>query len=240
MLALGLPSLLRGEEVTVFAAASLTDALQEIGRSYEVSTGDKVVFNLGASNDLARQIQAGAPADVFFSAEEAKMDALEKATLVRRAERVNVLSNVLAVVVPADIASPVRTPADLSSLKRIAIADPDAAPAGAYARRYLQSVGLWERLKDRIVPALNARAALSAVESGHADAWIVYRTDAALSRRVRVAFEVPREQGPPIVYVLAPLVASRKPAARKLVRYLAAPEAAGIYQRLGFLVPADR
>ena len=228
------------EEVTVFAAASLADAVEEIGRAYEKDSGNKVVLNVGASNDLARQILAGAGADLFFSADRAQMDVVEKAGLVRGSDRIELLSNVLVVVVPAAAPTTVGSPADLALLRRIALADPEAVPAGVYARGYLESVGLWSALKDRVIPTLNVRAALAAVESGNADAALVYRTDAALSRRVRVAFTVPAEGGPGIVYVLAPLVISRKPAALALVRRLAGPEARTVFERYGFRVLAPR
>lgn len=231
---------LRAEDVMLFAAASLTDALQEIGKAYEAASGNELVFNFGASSDLARQVRAGAPADVFFSADRAQVDALERAGLVRAGDRVDVLSNALVVVVPAAAAGALRSPAGLASLARIALADPEAVPAGVYARAYLESAGLWATLRDRIVPTLDVRAALAAVESGNADAGIVYRTDAAGSRRVRTAFEVPPEQGPRIVYVLAPIAASRKPATRQLVRHLLSAEARGTYQRHGFLAIAGR
>ena len=205
------------EEVTVFAAASLADAVEEIGRAYEKDSGNKVVLNVGASSDLARQILAGAGADLFFSADRAQMDVVEKAGLVRGSDRVELLSNVLVVVVPVDAPTRVGSPADLALLRRIALADPEAVPAGVYARRYLESIGLWSALKDRVIP-----------------------TDAALSRRVRVAFTVPAERGPRIVYVLAPLAASRKPATLELVRRLAGPEARTIFERYGFQVLAPR
>ena len=228
------------EGVTVFAAASLADAVEEIGRAYEKDSGTRVVLNVGASSDLARQILAGAGADLFFSADRAQMDVVEKAGLVRGSDRVELLSNVLVVVVPADAPTRVGSPADLALLRRIALADPEAVPAGVYARRYLESIGLWSALKGRVIPTLNVRAALAAVESGNADAGLVYRTDAALSRRVRVAFTVTAEQGPRIVYVLAPLADSRKPAALELVRRLAGPAARTIFERYGFQVLAPR
>ena len=228
------------EEVTVFAAASLADAVEEIGRAYERDSGSRVVVNVGASSDLARQILAGAGADLFFSADRAQMDVVEKAGLVRASDRVELLSNVLVVVVPVDAPTRMRSPADLALLRRIALADPEAVPAGVYARSYLESIGLWPALKDRVIPTLNVRAALAAVESGNADAGLVYRTDAALSRRVRVAFTVTGERGPGIVYVLAPLAASRKPAALELARRLAGPEARTIFERYGFQVLASR
>ena len=228
------------EEVTVYAAASLTDALQEVAQGFEAKTGHKVVFNLGASNDLARQIRAGAPADVFFSADKAQMDGLEAAGLVRAADRMDVLSNILVVVVPASRTARMSQPSDLLAVQRLALADPEAVPAGVYARTWLQSVGLWDKLKDKVIPTLNVRAALSAVESENADAGIVYRTDAAISKRVKVAFEVPKDKGPAIVYPMAPLAGSRKPAAAELVRYLTSAPAREVYRRYGFIVLGEK
>lgn len=230
----------QAEEITVFAAASLTDALEEIGKAYEAASGHKLVFNLGASNDLARQIQAGAPADVFFSADVAQMDSLQRAGLVSAADRVNVLSNALVAVVPAASSLKLVVAGDLVNVRRLALADPQAVPSGVYARKYLESLGLWDRLRDRVVPTLNVRAALAAVESENADAGIVYRTDGAISKRVRVAFEVPTEQGPKIVYPLAPIAASKKAGVRDLVRYLVSADAVAIYERYGFVVLSGR
>jgi molybdate transport system substrate-binding protein len=228
------------EELSLFAAASLSEALEEIGRGFETSTGHEVTFNLGGSNDLARQIEAGAPADVFFSADEAQMDGLEAAGLVRPQDRVDVLSNVLVVVVPSSSAARLQGPRDLAFVKLLALADPQAVPAGVYARTWLESAGLWKQLEGKIVPALNVRAALSAVESGNVDAGIVYRTDAAVSKRVEVAFEVPKEQGPAIVYPLAPIATSRKAATAELVRHLTSAAAREVYARHGFVVLSQR
>jgi molybdate transport system substrate-binding protein len=238
--ALSLGRAAAADEVVVFAAASLTDALDEVAHAFEKETGHKVVFNLGGSNDLARQIKAGAPADVFFSADKRQMDDLEAGGLIRARDRVDVLSNSLVVVVPAASAATVGRPADLRTLTRLALADPQAVPAGVYARTWLVSIGLWDGLKDKVVPTLNVRAALSAVESGNADAGIVYRTDAAISKRVKVAFDVPREQGPAIVYPLAPIAASQKPATAAMIRYLSSEPAREVYRRYGFVVLLDR
>lgn len=224
------------DEVTIYAAASLTDALKEVVQGFEAHSGHEVLFSLGASSDLARQIQAGAPADVFFAADEAQMKALESAGLVRAADRVNVLSNRLAVVVPASSTTKISQPTDLLAVKHLALADPEAVPAGVYARSWLVSVGLWDKLKDQVVPTLNVRAALAAVESENAEAGVVYRTDAAISKKVKTAFEVPREQGPTIVYPLAPLVASKKAATPELVKYLVSATAREVYARSGFIV----
>ncbi len=226
-------------EITVFAAASLADALFEIGAAWAAtSAGRPPLFNFGGSSDLARQIRAGAPADVFFSADVAQMEGLEREGLVRRAERVDLLSNTLVVVVPAGSAAQVRKASDLATFRSIALADPQAVPAGVYARTWLERLGLWGELGPRVVPALHVRAALAAVESGNVEAGIVYRTDAARSARVRVALQVPSEEGPAIVYPVAPLGASRGGAA--FVTFLQAPLARETFARHGFLVLGGR
>jgi len=228
----------RAEEVSVFAAASLTDALREAARGFEAATGHKVSFNFGGSNDLARQIRAGAPADLFFSADLVQMEALEKDGRVSPIDRIDVLSNALAVVVPSDSKAKVASAADLRGLGKLALANPEAVPAGVYAKQYLQAEGAWDAVKDRVVPTLDVRAALAAVEAGHVDAGIVYKTDAALSKRVKVAFEVPRERGPKIVYPLS-LVQGAKPAATQLRDYLVSDEARAVYEKHGFVVILD-
>ena len=230
----------RAEEVLVFSAASLTDALKEVGRGFEAATGHTVAFNFGASSDLARQIKAGAPADLFFSADLARMDELEQAALLRPEDRVSLLSNVLVVIVPAGSPAVVRAPSDLAGFRRLALANPESVPAGVYARRWLASLGLWESLKDRVVPTLDVRAALAAVEAENAEAGIVYRTDAALSKRVRVALEVPRDQGPKITYALAALAGPGRAGARALRAYLASPAGLEVFRRHGFEIIPPR
>jgi molybdate transport system substrate-binding protein len=228
----------RGEEVTVFAAVSLTETLQELGRAYEVASGNHVVFSFGASSDLARQIQAGAPADLFFSADAGQMDALERAGILRSADRVDVLSNVLVAIVPADSKAKVALVSDILNLDRIALADPEAVPAGVYARAYLESASLWEKVRNKVIPTLNVRAALAAVESGNVDLGFVYRTDAVTSKRVRVAFEVPRGTGPRIVYPLASIASSKKTVTQSFKGFLLSPQASLVYEKHGFLVLA--
>jgi molybdate transport system substrate-binding protein len=224
------------EELSVFAAASLADALTEIGTAWEAASGNHPLFNFGASSDLARQIRAGAPADVFFSADTTQMDTLERQGLVRPAERHDLLSNMLVVIVAEGSTARVTSPRDLAGCASIAIADPQAVPAGVYARTWLEGLGLWEALAPRVVPTLHVRAALAAVESGNAEAGIVYRTDAARSKRARIAFEVEPSQGPPIRYPVAPLATSRQRAALAFVAYLRSPAAREVFVRHGFLV----
>ena len=119
-------------------------------------------------------------------------------------------------------------------MRRLALGDPEAVPAGIYARQWLEKRGLWERLRDRVVPTLDVRAAFAAVESGNADAGIVYRTDAAISKRVRVALEVPEAEAPRIVYAAALLATARGPAARVFFEHLRSPVARGVFERVGF------
>lgn len=228
-------------ELTVFAAASLSDALGELAKRHQAATGTRVFLNLAASSTLARQIEAGAPADVFFSADAAKMDQLERQGMLLPGTRTTLLSNTLVIVAPADAAAPVRAPQDLLSpqVRTLALAEPESVPAGIYAREYLTRLGLWEPLRAKVVPTENVRAALAAVEAGNADAGIVYQTDAAISRRVRVAYAVPRAEAPEIVYPAAVLAASRDPvAARRFLEFLGSPEATAVFRRHGFLMPS--
>lgn len=225
-------------EIHVFAAASLTDALQEIATNYQRESGDRVLLNLGASSGLARQIQEGAPADLFFSADEAKMNILEKRGLVLRGTRRSLLSNTLVVVVPADSGLRIGSAQDLASprIRALALAEPQSVPAGIYAKEYLRSRQLWGKVSDRVVPTENVRGALAAVESGNVDAGIVYKTDARISKKVKIAFEVPRAEGPKISYPVAVVAGSgQEEAARKLLAYLGSPAALDVFRRYGFL-----
>jgi molybdate transport system substrate-binding protein len=185
-------------ELTVYAAASLTDAMNEIGPAYEKQSGDKLQFNFGASSMLARQIEDGAPADLYFSADEAKKDALEKKDLLLPGTRRSLRSNSLVLVVPTDASAAPKSAADLvkPEFKKIALAEPQTVPAGIYAREYLQKLGLWDAVKEKVVPTENVRAALAAVESGNVEVGIVYKTDSLISKKVKVAVEVPAAEGP--------------------------------------------
>jgi molybdate transport system substrate-binding protein len=228
-------------EINVAAAASLTDALQEISRNYEATSGDKIVLNLGASSLLARQIEEGAPADLFLSADEAKMDSLAKKGLLLAGTRKSVLGNTLVVVVPLDSKLKIAAPANLASgsIRALALAEPQTVPAGIYAKEYMQRLGLWHKVIDRVVPTENVRAALAAVESGNADAGIVYKTDAEISQKVKVAYSVSEAEGPKISYPFAALAASRHPEeTRRFLAYLSSPPALDVFRRFGFLVIA--
>ena len=224
------------EPVLVSAAISLTDALLEIEREYRRLGGEPVRFNFAGSNVLARQIVNGAPADIFISADVLQMQYAENAGAVVPGSSFSLLSNTLAVVTRQG-RFPVRSGRDLTlpAVKRIAIGDPAAVPAGIYAKQYLQRVGLWDALQPKLLPLANVRAALTAVENGSADATIVYHSDAVMSRGSALAFVVPHNEGPSIVYPAA-IVASTKnrAAAEKFLAFLRGPDARRIFEHYKF------
>ena len=225
--------------VTVFAAASLTDSLKDIAAAYEKQTGDKIVFNFAASGPLARQIEAGAPADILFSADEAKMDGLERKGLIVKETRRSRLSNQLVIVTTRDSSLALASPKDLVApgLKRVVLGDPKTVPAGTYAKEYLMKLELWTAVEKKAVPCESVRAVLAAVESGNIDAGIVYQTDAAISSRVKVAFAISANDGPRISYPLALVKDSPQPVtARKFLEHLSSPEAEAIFSRRGFIL----
>ena len=206
-------------DVHVFAAASLTDVLQEIAAPYQRDTGDRIIFNFAASNTLARQIAAGAPADLFISADERQMSVVP-----HRGKR-SIASNRLVLVV----ADGVNT-TDLRRMRSIALADPRAVPAGVYAKAWLQRTGTWDAIRAKIIPTDNVRAALAAVEGGNADAAIVYRSDARRLRHSRMAMEIPMDG---ISYPAA--IIRDTPAARRFLAHLSSRAAREIFVRHGFL-----
>jgi molybdate transport system substrate-binding protein len=225
------------DTVTVSAAISLTEGLTAVAEEYGRREFGNVRFNFGASNVLARQIVSGAPVDVFISADDAQMDVVAAAGLLKEGSRVPLLRNQLAVVVPNDRPRTLKSIRDLTdpAFKRIAIGDPAAVPAGVYAKQYLEAQGLWKSIEPHIVPAGSVRAALSAVESGAADAGIVYRTDARLALRATVAWVVPAAEGPRIVYPGAIVKTSQTPLeAQRFLDFLRSDAAARIFERFGF------
>ena len=225
-------------EVSVFAAASLSDALQELAAQQRQATGDVVRLNLAASSLLARQIKEGARADLFFSADEAKMNDLAKAGLIDPASRQSLLGNRLVIVVPLDSPLTVKSAADLSGpgVKHLALAETQTVPAGVYAKEYLQKAKVWDAISGRVVPTENVRAALAAVESGNADAGIVYITDALNSRNVKVAYEVPAADDPRMSYPVALVKGGKNPAgAARFLARLKSAEGRAVFVKFGFL-----
>ena len=222
----------------VSAAASLSEAVGAVADRFEEEQGFRVLLNVAGSQVLASQIIEGAPADVFISADVLQMERAAAAGRIDAARRVDLLSNRLVIVVPSDRAGTVAAPRDLAnaSIRRIALGDPEAVPAGVYARRYLESQGLWEPLAGRIVPAGSVRAALRAVEAGTVDAGIVYRTDVRTSAGAVVAFAVPPEDGPSIVYPAAVARDAPNPAgAARFLDYLQSDAARRRFDAAGFI-----
>jgi molybdate transport system substrate-binding protein len=223
--------------ITVSAAVSLTDALSAVAEAY-ARTGGSVRFNFAASNVLARQIASGAPVDVFVSADEAQMDVVAAAGLIKDGSRIDLLRNQLAVAVPSDRPRTFKSIQEIAEpgFKRVAIGDPAAVPAGVYAKQYLEKEGLWQALQGRIVPAGSVRAALAAVESGAADAAIVYRTDVRVSAKASVAWVVPADRGPRILYPAAIIRTTAAPdESKRFLDYLRGDPAARIFDRFGFV-----
>lgn len=228
---------------TVFAAASLTDALRALGQAWAARGHPAPRFSFAASSALARQIEQGAPADLFLSADEAWMDYLQSRTLIATETRRSPIGNALVLVAPADRARRVTLArgTDLLALAaggRIAVGDPAHVPAGRYAKAALDWLGQWQAVAPRLARADNVRAALLLVERGEAPLGIVYATDAAAAPGVAVLGTFPPESHPPIAY---PFAVTRRGAqsaeARALHAFLSGPEAAATWQRFGFTLP---
>src|SRR5258705_6758411 len=225
-------------QVVVSAAVSLTEVLQQLGPAFQAAAGDRLVLNVAASNTLARQISFGAGVDLFISADEAQMNAV--AAYIDPASRVELVGNQLAIAVPDDRPRSMASARDLldPAIRRIAIGDPAAVPAGVYAKQYLQTLGIWPDLAMKVIPSGSVRLALAAVESGAADAAIVYHTDIATSARVREALVIPAAEGPRIVYPAALVRGGKNPeGGRHLLAFLRSPEAIAIFTLDGFLAP---
>ncbi|TCZ55564.1 molybdate ABC transporter substrate-binding protein [Roseicella aquatilis] len=229
------------EAVTVFAAASLTDALRSLAQEWHARGNPAPRLSFAASSALARQMEQGAPADLFLSADEPWMDYVQQRDLIVNDSRVSPLGNALVLVAPANAARPVALArgTDLAALLgpggRIATGDPAHVPVGRYARAALTWMGQWEALAPRLARADNVRSALLLVERGEAPLGIVYATDAGASQGVRVVGTFPAGSHPPITH---PFALTRRAAgnagARALLAFLAGPEAAPTWQRLGF------
>ncbi len=222
------------EPIEVAAAASTREPMERLAADFQANTGIKVRVSLGPSSTLAKQIEEGGPAALFLSADEGWAGYLEKAGMVAR--RRDLLTNRLVVIVPVDAKVKISGLADLagSGFKRISLAGP-GVPAGTYAREALVKAGIWEQVKNRVVSGKDVRATLAFVEQGEADAGFVYRTDGAVSGRVRVIREVPESMHRPIRY---PLVLVKhtpiRPEAERFYHYLGSAEAAAVFRQAGF------
>ena len=232
------------QTVTVFAAASLKDALDEV-ESFRAKRGaSKAVIAYAASSALAKQVESGAPADVFISADLDWMDYLEKRKLLRPGSRANLLRNELVLVAPAASKSSLSVGANFPLAAqlgngRLAMGDPDHVPAGKYAKAALESLGVWPSVTNRIARAENVRAALVFVARGEAPFGIVYRTDAAADRKVRIVSVFPPSSHPPIVYPAAvPTTGREVAAAERYLALLKSADALAVFRKHGF-VPFD-
>jgi molybdate transport system substrate-binding protein len=222
--------------LTVSAAISLTESLEEVARAYQAAGQGTVRFNFGGSNMLARQIVHGAPVDLFISADDSQMDGAARARAIDPRTRIDLLGNHLAVLMRPD-RPPVENARALlrPEIRRIAVGDPAAVPAGVYARQYLQAVGLWDALQPKLVPVANVRAAVAAVENGSADAAIAYETDAAVSKVAKAVLVISGAGAPRIVYPAAIVSATRnRAAAERFLSFLSGPDATAIFSRHKF------
>jgi molybdate transport system substrate-binding protein len=229
----------RAETFTVFAAASLKNALDEIIRAHEIRTKDKVVASYAASSALAKQIEQGAPADIFASADVEWMDYLEKRRLIQPSSRFNLVRNRLVLIAPADSRAAVKIArgfplAAALGKDRLSIANPDHVPAGKYAKAALESLGVWKDVQTRVAGANDVRAALLLVARGETPFGIVYSTDAAVEPRVRVVDTFPESTHPPIVYPAALTVESRSAAALGFLSSLREPPARALFEKYRF------
>ena len=228
-------------EVTVFAAASLKNALDDVARAWHEASGNSAVVAYAGSSQLARQIEQGAPADLFISANPDWMDYLEEAKLIDAASRKDLLGNRLVLVAHGRDAAPVAIGPgfDLAGLLgrgRLAMAMVDAVPAGMYGKAALESLGVWPSVRDHVAQADNVRAALTLVALGEAPYGIVYATDAAAADDVTVVGTFPEASHPPIVYPVALTLAGDTPEARQLLAFIASPAARPLFERQGFTV----
>jgi molybdate transport system substrate-binding protein len=228
-------------DVVVFAAASLKEAMDDQARQFAAATGHKVVVSYGASNALAKQIESGAPADAFVSADLDWMDYLDGRKLVMPGTRVDLLRNTLVLVAPAagkstlEIAPGFGLAAALGR-EKLAMANPDSVPAGKYGKAALESLGVWGKVEKQVARAENVRAALALVSRGEAPFGIVYATDARSDKGVRIVDTFPANTHPPIVYPAALTASSKSPAAKPLLDYLRSANARGVWERYGFAV----
>jgi len=234
----GFVDVARTDEILVAAAGSLTDVLKELSAAYQSKSKNTVNFNFGPSSTLARQIEEGAPADMFFSADLAQMDDLDKNGRLEPGTRKNLLSNQLVIVVPSDSKLAIASPKDLlkSEVKKIALAGPPV-PVGVYSSKYLGAEGLWDQIKPKVVPVQDVRATLASVESGNVEAGFVYKTDAAVSKKVKIVYEVPINKGPKIVYPVAIVKESkRKDPSRDFLNYVQIPASKELFKKYSFVV----
>jgi molybdate transport system substrate-binding protein len=226
-------------DVTIFAAASLKEALDEQARQFEAETGNKVIVSYGASSALAKQIEAGAPADVFVSADLDWMDYLDRRHLLAPRTRIDLLRNTLVLIAPASSRMRLKLGPNFGlaaalGQDKLAMANPDSVPAGKYGRAALEKLGVWASVERQVARAENVRAALMLVSRGEAPLGIVYSTDALSDKRVRIVGVFPPDSYPPVVYPAALIGTGKSAAARALLDHLHSVQARSVWEKYGF------
>lgn len=225
--------------ITVFAAASLKEALDEQARNFEMATHDKILVSYAGSNALAKQIEAGAPAEVFISADLDWMDYLDQRHLLRPGSRANLLRNSLVLIAPASSNTALRIAPNFplaAALNggRLSMANPESVPAGKYGKSALEKLGVWASVQDHLARGENVRAALIFVSRSEAPFGIVYKTDAMADKRVRIVDTFPPDSHAPIVYPAALVASGVSPAAKGFLEYLRTAAAAPVWEKYGF------
>ena len=225
----------------VFAAASTKDAITDIANDFAAAGKGKVVTSFGSSGDLAKQIENGAPASIFISADTKWADYLDKKNLLVLGTRSDLLGNHLVLIAPLDSTMNIdlKPGAPLAAALgdgKLALADPESVPAGRYGKASLTKLGIWKDVESKVVGAKDVRATLALVELGEAPAGIVYATDAALSKKVRVVGVFPDDTHPPIVYPVALVTGHDTPEAKAFFAYMKGPEAAAVFKKYGFIL----
>jgi molybdate transport system substrate-binding protein len=234
------PATAQPVELNISAAASMKNALAELQQQYQtVKPNVKLIFNFAASGTLQKQIEQGAPADLFISAAPKQMDELDQKNLVQKPTRKNLLENQLVLIVPKSSNLGVQAYEDLTkdSVKKFSIGEPETVPAGQYAQQVLKKIDLWDKVKDKAVLAKDVRSVLAYVETGNVEAGIVYRTDAAISDKVQIVSAAPTGSHQPIIYPAAVLTGAKQPkVAEEFLTYLSSAEAQTIFEKHGFVM----
>jgi molybdate transport system substrate-binding protein len=230
-------------EVMVFAAASTTNAVTEIGKLYSERQLGRVTPSFASSSTLAKQIASGAPADVYISANKKWMDFLAERKLIDQKSRLDLLGNRIVLIAPAsspltsiDVAPGFALASFLGKDGRLSTGDPEHVPAGMYGKKALENLGVWDQVKDRLAPMKDVRAALVLVERAEAPVGLVYATDAAISKKVRVVGTFPASSHPPIVYPVAIVAGGKAEAAKGFIDFLRSPESRAVFEKYGFVV----
>jgi molybdate transport system substrate-binding protein len=230
-------------DIVVFAAASTTNAISEIGDLYSAKHPGHVQPSFASSSTLAKQIASGAPADVYLSANKKWMDFLEEKNAIDKHTRFDLLGNRIVLIVPTrsalttiDVKPGMALAQSLGSDGRLAMGDPAHVPAGIYGKQALEKLGLWDQVKDHLAPMKDVRAALAMAERAETPLGLVYATDAAITKKVRVVGTFPADSHPPIVYPVAAVAGGKAEAAARFLDFLKSPQARAVFEKYGFSV----